>query len=72
MENTFITEGRAGLGLRSLYHMNLAFLTKIKWRMLTENDSLWVKVLSGKHVRAEINIANFKAKNMASNVWQKG
>lgn len=68
-DTILLPKENGGLGLRSLHHMNLAFLAKIGWRMMTEKESLWVRVLNLKYVRTEVDVVNFKAKNVASNVW---
>ncbi|CAN1139094.1 Uncharacterized mitochondrial protein AtMg00310 [Linum perenne] len=40
-----ISEG--GLGFRSFYDFNLAFIAKIAWRVLTNPQALWVQLLKG-------------------------
>lgn len=59
---------RGGLGLRNLYHMNLAFLAKVGWRMLHEEDSLWVQMLRGKYVWSELELDKFMNRDAASNI----
>ncbi|CAN1163690.1 Putative ribonuclease H protein At1g65750 [Linum perenne] len=34
-----------GLGFRSFYEFNLAFIAKLAWKILTQPDSLWVQLL---------------------------
>lgn len=34
-----------GLGIRRLYLIYLAFMTKLGWRLMEEKESLWAKVL---------------------------
>ncbi|CAN1763333.1 Putative ribonuclease H protein At1g65750, partial [Linum perenne] len=36
-----------GLGFRSFYDFNLAFIAKLAWRILTQPDCLWVQLLKG-------------------------
>ncbi|CAN1192974.1 Uncharacterized mitochondrial protein AtMg00310 [Linum perenne] len=36
-----------GLGFRSFYDFNLAFIAKLAWRILTQPESLWVQLLKG-------------------------
>ncbi|CAN0899341.1 Putative ribonuclease H protein At1g65750 [Linum grandiflorum] len=40
-----------GLGLRSAREMNMAFLMKVEWGLLTRRDELWAKVLLSKYLR---------------------
>nr|KYP61675.1 Transposon TX1 uncharacterized [Cajanus cajan] len=42
-----------GLGLCDLCKFNLALLGKWKWRMLTEPDSQWVRVLNSKYAKED-------------------
>lgn len=46
-----ITKSRkgGGLGLRQIRDMNLAFFTKLGWKIMTEKDNMWVKVLNTKY-----------------------
>lgn len=34
-----------GLGFRRMHEMNLVFLAKLGWRLITEKTSLWARVL---------------------------
>ena len=36
---------QGGLGIKNIYTMNKAFQMKIAWKLLTENNSLFSKVL---------------------------
>ncbi|XP_026451075.1 uncharacterized protein LOC113351275 [Papaver somniferum] len=38
-----------GLGLKNLCNYNLAFLAKLAWQLLHNQDALWAKLLKGKH-----------------------
>ncbi|XP_026417593.1 uncharacterized protein LOC113313084 [Papaver somniferum] len=38
-----------GLGLKNLCNYNLAFLAKLAWKLLYNQDALWAKLLKGKH-----------------------
>ncbi|CAN0883999.1 Putative ribonuclease H protein At1g65750 [Linum grandiflorum] len=40
-----------GLGLRSAREMNMAFLMKVAWGLLTRPEELWAKVLLSKYLR---------------------
>lgn len=42
-----------GLGIRRTAEVNQAQISKLAWKMITENDSLWVRVLSGKYLKGK-------------------
>lgn len=42
---------QGGLGLKKAKEMNDAFLMKLNWRILSEPDALWVKVLLTKYTK---------------------
>ncbi|XP_026415795.1 uncharacterized protein LOC113311158 [Papaver somniferum] len=42
---------KGGLGLRSLYDLNLALVAKLVWRFLKEQDALWAQILRAKYLR---------------------
>lgn len=37
-----------GLGIRPILHFNKAALAKLGWKIITQPDNLWVKVVSAK------------------------
>lgn len=39
-----------GLGFRSLQDINDALVSKLSWKMLTQKDCLWVKLLNCKYL----------------------
>ena len=39
---------QGGLGLKTMHNMNLAFMAKLGWQLVTEHKSLWVKVIAKK------------------------
>ena len=43
--------GERGSGIRSIQHMNHAFMAKLAWRLLSESNTLWARVLLSKCVR---------------------
>lgn len=59
-----------GFGIHNIHHMNLAFMTKMGWRILNESDSLWTKVILGKYVQSDAKVENFRPKQSDSNLWQ--
>lgn len=59
-----------GLGLRSARQINAAFLTKLGWRVLTEPNALWSRVLHNKYCKGRCDLNMFAPKNNMSNVWR--
>lgn len=39
-----------GLGLRRAYPLNQAFLAKLGWKILSESDNFWVKLIKAKYL----------------------
>ena len=50
--------------------MNVAFMAKLGWRLLTSKDELWAKVLRSKYIKGKTSLDKFSMKNISSNVWQ--
>lgn len=63
-------KNNGGLGLRSMANMNLALLAKLGWRLITEHNSLWAKVMGAKYMHARHEVSNFIAKQEASTTWK--
>lgn len=61
---------QGGLGVRSARQANSAFLTKLGWRVLTEPNSLWSRVLRAKYCKGRCDIDMFESKQNMSNVWR--
>ncbi|XP_021761146.1 uncharacterized protein LOC110725977 [Chenopodium quinoa] len=59
-----------GLGLRSTRQANMAFLAKLGWRVLTEPNALWSRVLRSKYCKGRCDIDMFELKANMSNVWK--
>lgn len=59
-----------GLGLRSAKNINLAFLTKLGWRIFEEENALWVQVLKTKYLKKGEVPRDWKAKMGCSNAWR--
>ncbi|XP_026378774.1 uncharacterized protein LOC113273237 [Papaver somniferum] len=58
-----------GLAFRDMEKLNLALLTKLAWRVCTENDQLWVKLLGSKYFKyGNILHQTLEAKN-CSYMW---
>lgn len=50
--------------------MNIAFLGKLGWRLVTERDSLWAQILNTKYKHPTVEDHNFSWKQRASNLWK--
>jgi hypothetical protein len=48
-ETICLPKAEGGLGVRDIRIMNISLLAKWKWRLLQNEDALWVKVLSIKY-----------------------
>ena len=64
------TKDQGGLGIKTLHGMNLAFMAKIGWRLITDKGSLWSQVIAGKYMRGEANITKLTKKIGTSNLWK--
>lgn len=62
-----LTQG--GIGIRLARQANAAFLTKLGWRILTEPNALWVRVLRHKYCQGRCDVDMFVPKHGMSNVW---
>lgn len=61
---------QGGIGIRSSRQANAAFLTKLGWRVLTEPNSLWSRVLRSKYCRGRCDIDMFQPTTNMSNMWR--
>lgn len=59
-----------GLGIRSMRQANVAFLTKLGWRVLAEPNTLWSRVLRHKYCDGRCDLDMFKHKQGSSNAWR--
>lgn len=59
-----------GLGIRPAKDMNKAFLAKLAWRMLSEDESLWARVLRSKYASSEGGADGIIHRHNASNAWR--
>ena len=46
-----------GLGLRKAKAQNLALMSKMGWKILSDEDCLWVKVVKGKYLLKDFLIS---------------
>ncbi|CAI0414109.1 unnamed protein product [Linum tenue] len=59
-----------GLGLRSARALNLAYLMKLGWQFLNNEESLWVRVLHGKYVKQNDDGSVTFRQQGASRLWK--
>ena len=59
-----------GLGIKKMRNMNLAFLAKMGWRLITESYKLWAKNLHAEYVRGKMDFSELEKKRNASNAWK--
>ncbi|XP_031105595.1 uncharacterized protein LOC116010359 [Ipomoea triloba] len=59
-----------GLGLRKLDKMNEAFLAKLGWRLMQNEDSLWTQVLKAKYAITSVDCMTWRPKANMSFVWK--
>lgn len=59
-----------GLGFRKLDAMNEAFHNKLGWRILQDENSLWVQVLKSKYAFSANDCSSWHSKSNMSNVWK--
>ena len=53
-----------------MQNINLAFMANLGWRLLTEQNELWAKVLSIKYIHGKVPLDKFLKKRRSSNAWQ--
>lgn len=63
------TKEAGGLGLRKARDNNAALLTKLGWKILTDHNKLWCRVLQDKYLRRH-SIYNWPMERRASHVWK--
>ena len=60
-----------GLGIRTvLQQMNVAFMVKLGWMILQNNNELWARVLRDKYMYHKTNPQDLRNKPGASNLWK--
>lgn len=59
-----------GLGLKSVRHMNVAFLTKLGWRIIKVAEKPWAQVIAKKYMKRGVFVTNMKRKKGDSNIWK--
>ncbi|KAG8637661.1 hypothetical protein MANES_15G150301v8, partial [Manihot esculenta] len=61
---------RRGLGIRSCWEMNIAFLAKLDWHLLHDDNSLRSFILQGKYRVTFWSIDAFSPNNNSSIIWR--
>lgn len=49
----FLLKKDGGLGIKVTTEVNQALVSKLSRKVMTKNDSLWVRVLSGKYLKQQ-------------------
>ena len=63
-------KSEGGLGIRRNEDVNKATITKLGWRILTDKDSLWARIMRDKYVKVN-NFFNIPKKEGDSVVWKE-
>lgn len=59
-----------GLGIKKLEHMNLAFLAKLGWRLINEDESTWAKIMRAKYTNDNPDPNTWLPKSHSSIAWK--
>lgn len=59
-----------GLGLRRFHHINLAFVSKIGWQLISSNDGIWINLIRAKYLRELKSLDMQKCPTHASWIMQ--
>lgn len=57
-----------GLSIRNLKDMNLAFLSKLGWRIINDDRSLWTRAITDKYMKGINSLQNINWKTGESNI----
>ena len=50
-------------------NVNIAFMAKLGWKILTDKKDLWTQVLTSKYIRGKVTPEKFMRKRGTSNAW---
>lgn len=64
-----LPKGEGGLGIRRTTEVNQALIAKLAWKMITEKESLWVRLLNGKYLKGR-NFWQVGASGNSSWIWK--
>jgi hypothetical protein len=59
-----------GLGIRNMHSMNKAYVMKLGWGIIHDNNNLWADVLRSKYVKTQDRIPQVQAKGKDSPLWK--
>lgn len=62
---------QGGLGLRRTYPLNRAFIEKLGWKILTDDNNLWAKIMRKKYLQNDNTFFASKRKARDSLVWSQ-
>ena len=60
---------QGSLGIKSTWKMNIAFMAKLRWRLLLE-ESLWAKVILNKYTKGKVDLIRFSKRQYSLNAWR--
>lgn len=63
-------KAQGGVGLKRAELMNKAMLVKLGWKLVTQDEDVWYKVIRKKYGLSCEGVMDFKPKNRASPIWQ--
>ena len=61
---------QGGLGIRSMRQLNSAYLMKLGWRLQTEPDTIWARLIQEKYIRGRDLFNLEKLSGSGSNAWR--
>lgn len=62
---------QGGLGIKKLEQMSLAFLAKIGWRLINDDDSTWARIMRTKYTNNNLDPDTWLPKANMSNAWKE-
>lgn len=65
-----LPKANGGLGIRRLEEMNHAFLAKLGWRILRDENSLWIQIVKAKYSASTKDCDLWQPKRGMSNAWK--
>ncbi|KAJ8447113.1 hypothetical protein Cgig2_022842 [Carnegiea gigantea] len=63
-----IEEG--GLGIRAMRELNSASMTKLRWRLIHDPETLWARVLRHKYCKGRVGTLHMEPGRYPSNAWK--
>lgn len=70
-DNICASKLAGGLGIRRMWDMNIAFITKLGWKICIEPQKTWVKLIRSKYLRGR-RVTDFQRTNCASTWFWNG